>query len=284
MKKFQYQLLQFFPDKVTGEFLNVGIVVFDPEEQQLGFKILHKVGTIGQLFDQINTRYLVKQLHTIDTSLGKIRRFLADGTLRFDQYKSVDEVTRKAFVRDDSALLFSQVYESLDISIDHLTHYLGQRMLTAGVMEIDEQEVTSDKDVWTKMFKSFFEKAALSDRLMPRTIKTKYDEITFEQTWKNGHLHFFEAVNFDLQREDTIKNKVRRWAGQIDELATVGEDLHLYLLANMPTENSQMRTYVTSFLADKSSADVKVEVVTTDEAEQLVMDLNAKMAGSGAGM
>lgn len=268
MKSFQYQLLQFCPDKVTGEFLNVGIVVFDTQNQQVAFKILSKVGAIGQLFHQANTRYLVKQLNTIHKSLLEIQQELLKDHLYVNHYDSVDELTRQAFVRDDSALRFSDIRHTLDISLDHLVHYLGNRMLIIGNTEID-QDIKSDKEVWTKMFKQYFDKLDVSPYLTPRTIKTKYDEISFEHTWQNGHVNFFEAVNFDLQKEDTIKNKVRRWAGQIDELNTANEELHLYLLTNMPEQNAQMSDYVTSFLSDKSTSHVHVEIVTPSEADQL---------------
>lgn len=276
MKKFQYQILQFCPDKVTGEFLNVGIVLFDPTDQQLVFKILHKVGSIGQLFDQANTRYLIKQLNTINTSLNKIKRTIDDDKMRLHLFKSVDEITRKAFVRDDSALLFSEIRNSLDISIDHLLDYLVGRMLTVGRIEVD-QDIKSDKEVWTKMFKHYFDEFNISTFLRPRTVKTKYDEISFEHTWKNGHINFFESVNFDLQKEDTIKNKVRRWAGQIDELKTAGEDLHLYLLANMPDSNDQMSTYISSFLSDKSTDNVKVDIITFSEADKFAKELREEI-------
>ncbi len=276
MKKFQYQILQFCPDKVTGEFLNVGIVVFDPQGRELVFRILNKVGAIGQLFNRTNTRYLLKQLNTIHRSLDKIRRSLAEDKFQFAKYTSVDELTRQAFVRDDSALFFSEVCHSLDISITHLANYLGDRMLTIGEAEVD-RDIKSDKEVWTKMFKQYFDKLNVSTYLTPRTIKTKYDEISFEHTWKNGYVNFFEAVNFDLQKDDTIKNKVRRWAGQIDELKTAEENLNLYLLANMPVENAQMQDYISSFLTDKSSSLVRVEIITPSEADQLVVSIKDKI-------
>lgn len=279
MKKFQYQILHFCPDKVTGEFLNVGIVLFDVEEQKLAFKILHKVGAIGQLFNQANTRYLVKQLGVISKSLQQIGNTLAADRLPLSRYESVDELTRQAFVRDDSALLFSDVRQSLDVSIEHLLAYLGNRMLSIGGMELD-QDVKSDKEVWTKMFKKHFDEFDVSTHLTPRTIKTRYDEMSFEHTWKNGSIRFFEPVNFDLQKEDSIKNKVRRWAGQIDELETVGEDIHLYLLANMPAENVQMEKYIAAFLADKSSERISVDIVTLAEVAEFTTSIKREMTES----
>jgi len=277
MKKFQYQILQFYPDKVTGEFLNVGIVAFDSESQELVFKILRRVGAISQLFSNTNTRYLLKQLSTVQSSLTRIQALIINDKFHFNRYQHVDEITRQAFVRDDSALMFSDVRYSLDISLEHLVGYLSQRLLTLGMLDVDT-DIKSDKELWTKLFKVFFDEHNISPYLIERTVQTKYSEITFEHSWQNGHLNFFESVNFDLVREDNIKNKVRRWAGQIDELRTVEEDLHLYLLTKMPEENADMMAYIKSFLTDKSSPHLKVEIVTLSDIELVTAALEKEIA------
>lgn len=276
MKKFQYQILRFCPDKITGEFLNVGIIVFDPIEQDIEFKILKKFGSIGQLMNFSNTRFLLKQLNSINSFLEKTKNNLCKSNLQFTDFKSVQDLSNKSLVKDDSALYFSQVYFSLDVSINHLIDYLSSRLLTISVSEIDN-EIKSDKEVWTRLFKKYFDQNEISSYLLPRTIETKYDKITFDHSWKNGHINFFESVNFDLQKEDNIKNKVRRWAGQIDELKTVGENLHLYLLANMPNKNVDMEEYINSFLKDKSSSLVKVEIVNQNEAHKLAKSLKEEI-------
>ncbi|KKX47331.1 MULTISPECIES: hypothetical protein [Sphingobacterium] len=96
--------------------------------------------SIDQLFDHANTRYVIKQLNTINGSLSKIKRTIDHDIMRLHFFKSVDEITRRAFVRDDSALLFSETRNSLDISIDHLLDYLVGRMLT----ELNEEILTHE--------------------------------------------------------------------------------------------------------------------------------------------
>lgn len=276
MKKFQYQILRFCPDKVTGEFLNVGIIVFDPIEQDIEFKILKKFGSIGQIMSFSNTRYLLKQLNSINSYLEKIKSNLSKSNLQLTEFQSIEDLSNKALVKDDSALYFSKVHYSLDVSISHLLNYLSKRLLTISVSEMDN-EIKSDKEVWSKMFKKYFDECDISSYLSPRTIETKYDTITFDHSWKNGHINFFESVNFDLNKDDNIKNKVRRWAGQIDELKTVGENLHLYLLANMPDKNLDMEEYINSFLTDKSSSLVKVEIINQNEGYNLARSLKEEI-------
>lgn len=48
MKTYQYQILQYRPDPVSGEFVNVGLVLFQPEERYLKGRV---VGVISLLSD-----------------------------------------------------------------------------------------------------------------------------------------------------------------------------------------------------------------------------------------
>src|SRR5690606_33195957 len=135
-------------------------------------------------------------------------------------YGSVLEITRAIFPLDDSAVLFSNVRKTLGVNLETVTSQLAERMITIRHLEKNRDDIKSDKDLWAKVYKQYFDERNISQFLEPRTVTTKYAKITFDHSWKNGHVNFFESVNFDLLHEDSIKNKVRRWAGQIDELAT----------------------------------------------------------------
>ncbi len=277
MKTFEYQLLQFQPDKVSGEFLNIGVIVFDVAEQRLAFDLLSKAGGIGQIFEGAPTRYLTKQLNTLFTGLNKIKRSL-ENDLPLNRYGSVEEITHAIFPRDDSALLFSEIRKTLGVLIETVAEELGDRMITIRHLDKGRDDFKSDKDLWAKVYRRYFDERNISQYLEPRTITTKYAEITFDHSWKNGHINFFESVNFDLIHEDSIKNKVRRWAGQIDELATSNEDLHLYLFSQMPENKPDLANYINSFLADKSTNKVQVEIVTPHEAARVTDGLKREMA------
>ncbi|HWK56518.1 MAG TPA: DUF3037 domain-containing protein [Parapedobacter sp.] len=277
MKTFEYQLLQFQPDKVSGEFLNIGVVVFDVAGQRVAFDLLNSAAGIAQLFSGIPTRYLTKQLHTLYSGLNKIKQSLQND-LPLRQYASVEEITRAVFPRDDSAVLFSDVRKTLGVDLDTVTAELAHRMITVRHLDKGRDDVKSDRELWAKVYKRYFDERNISQYLVPRTVTTKYAEITFDHSWQNGHVNFFESANFDLLREDSIKNKVRRWAGQIDELATSNEDYHLYLFSQMPTGKPDLAQYINSFLADKSTDKVKVEIVTPDDAAQITDGLKLKMA------
>lgn len=281
MKTFEYQLLQFQPDKVSGEFLNIGVVVFDVADQRLAFDLLSKGGGVGQVFPGAPSRYLTKQLNTLFSGLNKIKRSL-ENDLPLQRYHAVDEITHAVFPRDDSALLFSEVRKTLGMDIHTITAQLAERMITIRHLDKHREDIKTDKELWAKVYKQYFDDRNISQYLEPRTVATKYADVTFDHSWKNGHVNFFESVNFDLLREDSIKNKVRRWAGQIDELATSDDDYHLYLLSKMPDGKPELAQYINSFLADKSTSKVRVEVVTPNTAAKVTDGLKKEMVLHGA--
>ncbi|WP_028295366.1 DUF3037 domain-containing protein [Olivibacter sitiensis] len=168
MKTFQYQLLQFQPDKVSGEFLNVGVVVFDGQQQVLDFDILHKAAGLGQVFPGAPLRYLTKQLHIIHTALAKVQHRLASD-LPLERYESVDELTRSIFPKDDSSLSFSNVRQRLDLDIRSLTRHLSDRMISIRHLE-KEKEVNSDKEVRNKIYRQYFEQRNITKHLAPCSV------------------------------------------------------------------------------------------------------------------
>ena len=52
MKKFQYQTLRYMPDRVCGEFVNLGVVVLAEEPKALLFRFYNKIRKAARLFSQ----------------------------------------------------------------------------------------------------------------------------------------------------------------------------------------------------------------------------------------
>jgi hypothetical protein len=50
MKTYQYQIIRYLHDRVTGDFINVGVIVYAPDYQYLNCKIIAKYGRITSFF------------------------------------------------------------------------------------------------------------------------------------------------------------------------------------------------------------------------------------------
>ena len=264
----QYQILRYLPDRISGEFVNLGIVAFDSSSRSLNSKFINKIGNISSFFPNINSRYLIKSIKTIQDELENYSDRLKS-ELIFSQIASVEEITKATLPKDDSALVFSEVKKTLDISVDSTISDLFTRLVSVHLAEEDDEEVRRDKEVWTKIYKKHFDDYGISSHLSTHKVKTADDELEFDKAWKNGAWNCFESVSFNLTRPDAIKNKVYKWVGRLEELSTTKESMHIYLLSVLPNEYSELDKFITKKIKEKSTNHVKIDLVSEGEIDRI---------------
>lgn len=126
MKKFQYQIVRYVHDQITGEFANVGIVVFHPESKFLEGKFIKKHHRISQFFKNVNGDFLVSTLSNFNQELMIENRRLGE---LFSNHATLDSITSSILPKDDSALVCSPVFQGLDIDLSKATEDLFNRLV-----------------------------------------------------------------------------------------------------------------------------------------------------------
>ncbi len=63
---YQYVILRYMPNRVTEEFVNVGVVMYNKESLFLKTKIIDKYGHLTQYFKNINGNYLLQTLKNVE--------------------------------------------------------------------------------------------------------------------------------------------------------------------------------------------------------------------------
>jgi hypothetical protein len=71
MKKYEFQILRYYHDVVTNEFLNVGIVFFVPEENYISSKTIENSNRISAIFHGVDSRFVLKSIHGISNWLNE---------------------------------------------------------------------------------------------------------------------------------------------------------------------------------------------------------------------
>jgi len=66
MKKYQFQIVRYIHDRISGEFVNVGIIVYMPESRFLKSRFINKFSRISQLFVDVNGHSLLGALKHYD--------------------------------------------------------------------------------------------------------------------------------------------------------------------------------------------------------------------------
>lgn len=270
MINFQYQLLRYRPDQVTGEFVNVGLVLF---EQANNFMMARSVSTTTRakvLFPNLKGTALQSKLKQFAQHIMQVHEQRSQ-ELDLNPITDITQVSYATLPQDDSALYWSEVKTGRDLNLVSAFEDLFQRFIGYHLKENTPK--TSDAAVWRDAYKGYFDRPEIKDMLTHHTVRTDDNNVfTFDHAVKNGVWHLMEPVAFDLINEDRIKDKVFKWVGKVAELEKSEEDFKLYLLTRMP-KNGEIGSFVRDRLQQQLSDGREVEVVVPQEAEQLIQKL-----------
>jgi hypothetical protein len=274
MKKYQYQLVRYIHDRATLEFVNVGIILFEPDSKFLKSQFINRFGRISQFFSDVSGHYLLATLRNFEKEINIISK---RGQELFFPYKNISEITNTILPKDDSALVCSEVFYGLDVNIDSALSDLYNRLVNK--YQLDEgPDNLDDKYVWKNVYKKYFDKYNITHNLRSFSIRTPHDTIQFDRAWKNGTWHCYQALSFDLKRIESIKNKVYKWSGILNELSNSKEDLYIHFLTVGPSRYKNIQEFINDTFIQRGPSSIKVSLIKENEADKFVSSIKKEMS------
>ena len=132
MNTFQYQILRYLPDRVSEEFVNLGVVVYDPATKMLRSAFIVNTERACCLFPGVDVNYLNGAVSSIKRHFDELSDSGRTGDELICPF-SLDNFTQIVLPTDDSALSFSETRYTLDFSVDAATSDLFERFTRAHV-------------------------------------------------------------------------------------------------------------------------------------------------------
>ena len=267
--KYQYQLLRYEHDMVTGEFANLGIVYFDSESGTLLWRFEDKkYSRLSHFFgDKVQGNFILAALKQLKKGLQKLK---AEGLQRF---QSIEALTNTVLPPDDNGWVFSQVWQGRHFEHEQNFEELYERII--GRYQEESIKRQDDAYAWKNVYKQYFDRYGLTSKLRPHRVKTTTDAFDFQHTCKNGVWHCIQPLSFALKNEGSIKDKIYRWDGIARELLTAKEPMKVYLLSLLP-DNAELTELLQKKL-NVHDENVEVRVVGEQEANQVAMELKQAM-------
>ncbi|MDZ7717019.1 MAG: DUF3037 domain-containing protein [Balneolaceae bacterium] len=112
MKSYQYQIIQYVHDHFTGEYVNVGIVVYSPENKYLACRITNKYQRITSMFSEANGIWIMRVLRDFESQLNQTAEKMSE---LFQPSDEIENVTGNIIPNDDTAIRFSESQIGVDI-------------------------------------------------------------------------------------------------------------------------------------------------------------------------
>lgn len=269
-RRYTFTVLRYVHDRITGEFVNVGMVAFlHPSSGRPGcLKVMTRrtIGRMRDMFPDLIRSEFLSAMASINRAARKLDTEIKQDALGIMSDLDATAYARRILVQDDSALQWSSVGGGITDDFE-LTF---ERIFQRHVAKYDERSVVrrSDDEVW-KPVRQLLDQRRVPVDLQEKTISGDGDRIHFQHAWKNGVWHAYEPLSFDLADEDNIVRKAHRWLGQLASIApNPVEPFKAHFIVGAPTNDRLMPAYrrAVHILQKSPSADVFEEA----DVEQFV--------------
>jgi len=270
---YEFSILRYVHDTLTGEFVNVGVVIYCEKEKWISAQCRNTYARVSAIFPNLNSSHFRKMMKFVQSEFCRTNQSLST-ELQFSEIKSLQTLLHKVLPRDDSSLQWSPVAAGLSTDLQSELSSLFERY----VSHYDATSVRdrrTEQDIW-KDFKKTLESFNLSEEFQPKRISVKDDEIEFQHSWKNGIWHCIEPISFDLSDVDYFKDKAHRWLGQLSSIQDSTDEFKVYLLVSPPADH-ELQPAFNKALSILSKIPVASEIFLEQEAPKLAAEIQKKM-------
>jgi len=276
---YSYAILRYVHDVLTGEFANVGVVLYAPGSKFLDAACLTTFGRLSNFFGRIEGERFRRSLSHIESAVRQAGERLKD-QLPFEQQSSDALGWGYSIVPpDDSSLQFhpggggitaNPAEELADLFRRYVLMY-GQRA---------ERPSRTDEDV-LRTFKQKLSEKNLLRHLQTKKIRTENYEHEFPVAWKNGTWHTCEPVSFDLVEPASILEKANTWVGRATSLKDSDERFRLMLLVGEPRGDEKVQSAYLKARNILRKMPVQHQLIAESEASELARIIEQDLRAEG---
>lgn len=264
---YSYTILRYVHDVMTGEFVNVGVVVHASSGLKSKFRSTY--GRVSSVFPGLDEKAFKEALRGVQSAIGKLEKVEKSAGL-FQSSPDAMAFARKAMVADDSSFQWSPPGSGVTRDAAATLNELYERFVTRH--EKHGARRRDDADVW-KPIRQKLEDLNVANRFQERTFCGSVEEITLDHAWKNGKWHAIYPISLDLADEDGVHAKAHRIRGHLDSVKDgLVEDLALNLVLGLPSNPDLMKAYYKARQI-LNMAVLQPTIVDEDGAEELVTRL-----------
>jgi len=256
---YTFTVLRYVHDVVTGEFLNVSVLLSCPEADFIGERTRNTHGRLSAVFPDLDRDGFRTTVASLRRAVSTLRKELKAGGL-FSRPADASTLSRQILPFDDSTLQWSPPGGGLTDDPEATLNRLYDRL----VARYDETAPSrrSDEDVWRPVRDRLAERK-IDARLQETVIRGQDDAIEFRHAWKNGRWHCIQPLSFDLASAENIKEKARKWTGHLAAVRDATEQFTPYFIVAKP-QNEHLIDVYQSALSILKKGPIQPEIFTED--------------------
>lgn len=266
---YSFVVLRYVHDIMTGEFVNVGLILHVPSYGVLKWRTRKTIGRIKSVFPDLDREAFVSAMNSVERGLRSAAKDIAKEAL-FHQKGVVSTYAKSVVPNDDSSLQWSPLSSGVTNDPQKTFERLYERFV--GRYDVNAKAKKTDEDVWRPV-RTLLAERNVGISLEKKVVSGRTDSIEFKHAWKNGSWHAYEPLSLDLADAEGIKDKVRRWRGHLAAVADdATEPLKLHFLVGAP-ENHQLLPAYKNALEILRGSPFQPEIFEEAQATALVDEI-----------
>lgn len=268
-RPYSYSVLRYIHDVVTGEFVNVGLVFLAPGTGNtrpiVRFEFKDKIQRLRSLFPDVDRSAFANAIHAVNRAARTVAKDIECDSLFFEG--NARAIAIRMLPHDGSSLQWSEIGSGLAKDVDKEFRRISERMLSH--YDKRSEVKRSDDDVWRPVRAAIIERK-IGIEFERKVVRGELDTIEFTHSWKNGKIHAYEPLSFDLADADNIKNKARRWVGHLSAVGVGAHDeFKAHFIVGKPTDPQLLDSYAAAVKILRS-ANGSPEVYEEEQISDLV--------------
>lgn len=237
---YEYAILRYTHDTFSGEFVNIGVVLFAANARRFIVRLNRNYGRVTGFFSGASGDFFRSYVSRLQTQLDGVVRDVQTPQMAIEGATKVKGPLRSVLADvlqpDDSAFRFDGFGSGITPDPEKAVETLYKRFVMRYI-EHETAETRDNAEIWAKFRLPLSPKVTTG--LKRQVVITKYEHFEFEHTFQNGKLHLIEPISLDLAYPQSIRAKGRQTQCKA-ELVTEegkGETVH-WILVGGPMEDS----------------------------------------------
>lgn len=228
---YSYVTLRYVHDVVSGEFVNVGVVLYAPDQRFLDARFTTSYARLTAMFVKVDHEHYRSLVRYFQSRVAELSFELRDA-LKIIPLQGIADLVHQILPADDSSLQWSTSSGGLSTDLKKTLEQLHQRLVEQYV-SVQPQQGRRNSEI-ARPFKEKLVLHKVSQLVTEKHISAKDYERDFQYAWKNSVWHLYEPASFDLLEPKSILEKGVRWFGRARALQSSTEPFKLHLLLGEP--------------------------------------------------
>lgn len=225
-KHFKYSLLKYEYSQALGEVLNVGLLLFFPNEWR--FIYPKKLTRLKDFYPDVEEEHLKIYLDAFEKQAHQLNQKIQSNEIPFEEGFSLDNFMEKVYAEflpyDSSALYFSKARTSVLYSEnrDKIAENLYEEYFFPYEFANDRNQkdesmiLRAIRNYIKEIGKDIFEHHFRNQEA--KQISNNKTSLTIDLHWKNGKTHLVHPISLDLKRDSSIDRKANQYFGKFIQL------------------------------------------------------------------